>query len=287
VCLELTVAIFQEAIDTTQPEVPAKLQEDFVLGLTHLDTPPIIRFNTLTTSIASSIRSLAKHCLRLHVENLQKHSGPALRPLDEAQAIEHLQTSFTSTLPEASAINRMDFALAFDPIATPDTSSPQPVSFLDPSVFDRTLKLIALDVAPYVRGIVAYDSKLQEQRLKLSSLVSEGGRRTQGAKRMRTTRSALSALEGGSRTTTRGEKWFKANINPYLVAKTAGKGWNSSQTQASEETTEKSQGSSPKSTPTTPSPDTSPARTPRKNALKRKKLKKVAQDDGETDELGC
>ncbi|KAK3301675.1 uncharacterized protein B0T15DRAFT_320928 [Chaetomium strumarium] len=290
VCSSKAFAAFkEEAIDTTQPEVPAKLQEDFVLGLTYLDTPPIVRFNSLTTSLASAIRSLAKHCLRLHVENLQKHSGPALRPLDEAQAIEHLQTSFTSALPDASAINRMDFALAFDPIATPDTSAPQPVSFLDPSVFDRTLRLIALDVAPYVRSIVAYDSKLQEQRLKLSSLMSEGGRRSHGAKRMRTTRSALSALEGGSRTTTRGEKWFKANINPYLVAKTAGKGWDASQSQA-EETIEKSQRNSPKSTPTstTPSPVASPTRTPRKKALKRKKLKKVAQDDDEeTDELGC
>ncbi|KAK4239595.1 hypothetical protein C8A03DRAFT_14057 [Achaetomium macrosporum] len=286
VCSSKAFAAFkEEVIDTTQPEIPASIQEDFVMGLTHLDAPPIIRFNFLTTSIAFTIKSIAKFCLRLHVEDLQKHSLPALRPLDEAQAIEYLQTSFTSTLPGTSAINRMDFAFAFDPIAIADTSSPQPVSYLDPSVFDRTLKLIALDVAPYVRSIVAYDSKLQQQRLKLSSLMSEGGRRTQGSKRMRTTRSALSALEGGSRISTRGEKWFKSDLNPYLVAKTAGKGWNASQSEESE-TTEKSRRSSPKSTPTT-SPDTTPTKTPRKNALKRKKLKKVAQGDDGTDELSC
>lgn len=84
---------------------------------------------------------------------------------------------------------------------------------------------ITLDVAPYVRSIVAYDSVLQQQRLKLSNLMSEGGRGSEGAKRMRTTRAALSAMEGGSRSTTRAEKWFKADINPYLVMRTGGSDW--------------------------------------------------------------
>jgi len=67
---------------------------------------------------------------------------------------------------------------------------------------------------------------LQKQRLKLSSLVSQGGTKSDGGKkRMRTTRAALSALEGGSRSTTRAEKWFKADLNPHLVMKTAGEGW--------------------------------------------------------------
>lgn len=184
----------------------------------------------------------------------------------------------------------MDFAFAFDPIAAPDTSSLQAVSYLEPSVFDRTLKLIALDVAPYVRGIVAYDAQLQKQRLKLSSLVSEGGGGgARGAKRMRTTRAALSALEGGSRTTTRGERWFKADLNPYLVANTAGEGWVA--TAASESVgTPPAQGSagSPRSSAgsSRTSPETTPTKTPKKNLLKGRK-RKLLQDDEEADELGC
>jgi hypothetical protein len=183
----------------------------------------------------------------------------------------------------------MDFAFAFDSIATPDTSSPQLASYLEPSVFDRTLKLITLDVAPYVRSIVAYDSHLQKQRLKLSTLVSEGGKAAsgQGSRRMRTTRAALSALEGGSRSTTRGERWFKADINPYLVAKTAGEGWNGFGAGAEGvETLDESVETSLKGSRET-SPETTPTKMPRKAVLKSRKRKMVVQDDDEADELGC
>ena len=122
-----------------------------------------------------------------------------------------------------ASTSRLDFSLAFDPIAVLDSTQSAP-SHLEPSVLDRTMKLLVLDVAPYIRGIVAYDSHLQKQRLKLSNLVSKGGRGG-GTKRMRTTRAAYSALEGGSRSTTRPERWFKADLNPYLVSRTGGEGW--------------------------------------------------------------
>jgi DNA polymerase III delta prime subunit len=281
----------QEALDAAHPEPPAKARDDFVLGLIHLDTPLAFHHNTLTSSISFSIKSLARSSLQLYTEPLQKHPVSVLRPLDEGQAISCIQTSFTRTLPGTAAISRMDFAFAFDPIATADISLPQLASYLEPSVFDRTLKLIALDVAPYVRGIVAYDSQLQKQRLQRSTLVSEGGKAAQGSKRMRTTRAALSALEGGSRSTTRGERWFKADINPYLVAKTAGEGWHRVLA-GRPETPDKSSAASPgmladssaRESPET-SPDTTPTATPKKAVLKSRKRKMVVQDDDETDEL--
>jgi hypothetical protein len=272
-------------MDTTQPELPPKTRDDFVLGLTHLETPVITHQDPLTTSITVTIKSLARSSLQLHNEKLAQQAAPALRALDEGGAIQYLQASFTSTPPGTPAISRIDFAFAFDPIAVADTSSPPPISYLEPSVFDRTLKLIVLDVAPFVRGIVAYDSRLQRQRLQMSSLVSEGGKPPQGSKRMRTTRSAFSALEGGPRSTTRGERWFKADINPYLVAKTAGEGWNSFRP-GDLETREKSAKSSAKSSPKT-SPDTSPTKMVKKAVLKGRKRKKALQDDEEADELGC
>lgn len=244
-------------------------------------------YDSLTKSIAFSIKSLAKSSLNLHSKKLLNHSVPELQPLSEPQAIRCLQSSFTSTLPGTSSISRMDFAFAFDPIAAPDTSSLQLASYLEPSVFDRTMKLITLDVAPYVRSIVAYDSHLQKQRLKLSTLVSEGGKATsaQGAKRMRTTRAALSALEGGSRSTTRGERWFKADINPYLVAKTAGDGWNGFKASPDERREESVESATKGSRET--SPDTTPTKTPKKGILKSRKRKIVVQDDDEADGLSC
>lgn len=147
--------------------------------------------------------------------------------MTETQVIDHIRHSLASPVPGSWTINRLDFALAFDPLATSDCAPLQPTSYLDPSVFDRNMKLLVLDLAPFVRTIISYEADLQKQRLKLSSLISEGGggAAAKGSKRMRTTRAALSALEGGSRSTIRGEKWFKTAINPILVARTAGTGW--------------------------------------------------------------
>ena len=78
-----------------------------------------------------------------------------------------------------------------------------------------------MDVAPYVRNIAAYEIILEEERLRLSNLLSAGGR----AKRMRTTRAARSALEGGRRETTRRERWFDRNLNLRLALETGGKTW--------------------------------------------------------------
>ncbi|KAK4119620.1 P-loop containing nucleoside triphosphate hydrolase protein [Parathielavia appendiculata] len=279
-------AFTEEAMDTTQPELLAKAREDFVLGITHLETPIMTHHDTLTTSIAFAVKSLAKSSLQLHTERLSRQPAQALSALDEGRAIQCLQASFTTTLPGTPAINRMDFAFAFDPIATADTSLLQPMSYLEPSVFDRTLKIIALDVAPFVRGIVAHDSRLQRQRLKMSNLVCEGGKPSQGTKRMRTTRSAFSALEGGSRSTTRGERWFKADMNQYLVAKTAGERWNSFRP-GGLETPEKSVRGSAKGSPNTSSPDVTPTKTMKKAVLKSGKRKMALGDDDEADELGC
>jgi hypothetical protein len=171
----------------------------------------------------TTIKSLAKSALRAKTYHIST-STVELQPSGESAVIDCIQNSFTTPVAGTKKISRLDFAFAFDPIAVSESPS-QAVSYLDPSVLDRTFNMSLLDIGPYVRGIVAYDLTLQKQRLQLSSLVSEGGKPAQGSKRMRTTRAALSALEGGSRSTTRGERWFKADINPYLVMKTGGKTW--------------------------------------------------------------
>lgn len=244
--------------------------------------------------MASTLKSLARSSLRARTETFYGTPISELQPLSESRAINCIRNSFTS-VPGTPAVTRIDFAFAFDPIAVSDSSTLQPVSYLDPSVFDRTLKLIALDVAPYVRGIVAHESRLQKQRLKLSNLMSEGGRAAQGSKRMRTTRAALSALEGGSRSTTRGERWFMADINPHLVMKTAGEGW-IELCVGDTETLDNSLSSSPNANPqASPSPEPpesssdvtpiSASKVPKKVTRRGRPRKKVVKDDS-ADELG-
>ena len=278
-----TDSTVQELLDTTLPDLPPKTREDFILGPTHLDTPLVTHYDASPASMATTIRSLAKSTLRAKTSPLV--SACDLCPLTESGTIDCIQTSFTTPIAGTDLVSRIDFAFAFDPIAVPESPS-QAVSYLEPSVLDRTFKMIALDIAPYIRGIVAYDMQLQKQRLQLSSLVSEGGRAAQGSKRMRTTRAALSALEGGSRSTIRSEKWFKAETNPFLIMKTGGKGWANLWPEEAEAS------SRPASPPSGPSPASSSASSPsppkettKKPARRGRPRKRVIRDES-ADELG-
>ncbi|KAJ4383123.1 hypothetical protein N0V85_008492, partial [Neurospora sp. IMI 360204] len=163
-------------LDATLPEPPAKARDDCVLGLTPLDAPLLTLHDSLTTSIPATIKSLSRSVLRSRTSSLTQQHTPTdtLQPLNESSALSLITKSFTTlslSSPEQPAINRIDLAFAFDPIASSDSSAAT-TSSLDPSVFDRTMSLITLDVAPYVRSIVAYESSLQRRRLKMSSLLS-------------------------------------------------------------------------------------------------------------------
>ncbi|ETS83410.1 hypothetical protein PFICI_05286 [Pestalotiopsis fici W106-1] len=207
----------QVSLDPTLPPSAIKTKDDFIIGLQPIDAPLLSRYNTATFDMATSIRSFASS--QLPNTNLTGHSEHS--QLDENSAINKIRANI-GKLASLSGITRLDYSMAFDPIAVSDKSLGQSSGHLDPSVFDRTMKMITLDVAPYVRSIVAYDQRLQTERLLRSNLLSEGGK---PKKRMRSTRSAYSALEGGTRASTRREKYFSADINPHLVMKTGGRGW--------------------------------------------------------------
>lgn len=117
---------------------------------------------------------------------------------------------------------RLDYAAVFEPIAR----SIKPVLGIPKgpqiSAFDGSISIITEDLAPYVRSIVSYDLRLEEQRGLLSSLLSQKG---QNSKRQRTTRASRAALEGGSKAHTRRERWFPNNTNFDSVLQSGGQGW--------------------------------------------------------------
>lgn len=201
--------VLQEHIDPTLPELTNAVKDDFIIGRSLLEADPAAPSACPRTDISLALQSLARQTLHSFVKGSCDASW--LRPVDEGAAVSILDASFSS---RRRALTRMDMAHAFDPIAV--SPKAQPTAHLDPSVFDRTMQLITLDVAPWVRGIVAFDHQLMQERLKLSSLLSEGGKR----KRMRTTRSAYSALEGGERRLTRKEKYFGGSLTTGLVMRT-------------------------------------------------------------------
>ncbi|UNI17190.1 hypothetical protein JDV02_003563 [Purpureocillium takamizusanense] len=201
--------MLQEHVDPTLPALTNAVKDDFIIGRSLLEAEPVAVSTCPHADMALALQSLARQTLY----SFLKESSDALelRPVDEKEAISILDVSFCS---RRQTLTRMDVAHAFDPIAV--SPKAQPTAHLDPSVFDRTMQLITLDVAPWVRGIVAFEHQLMQERLKLSSLLSEGGKR----KRMRTTRSAYSALEGGERRLTRKERYFGNSLTTGLVMRT-------------------------------------------------------------------
>ncbi|KAI0468306.1 hypothetical protein F4859DRAFT_491174 [Xylaria cf. heliscus] len=206
-------------LDATIPDLHSKTLDDFTVGNKVLEVAPLCHYNSISLGVSTSLRFLAQSQL---MGNQVPFDGvcPARR-FDETRVTRDIEYHLSSSLRSESPIKRKDYSIAFDPIAASEKILAN--GYLDPSVFDREMTPLCLDVAPYVRSIVSYDQRLNNERRTRSNLLSEGGRPEK--KRMRTTRAALSALEGSSRATTRRERYFAADINPYLVMRTGGQGW--------------------------------------------------------------
>lgn len=177
--------------------------------------------HTLNEDICFVLKSLARERMQVQQSQLSAAAHSCLFPSTESRLIDRIKKAKSGDRNNVD-ITRKDFSIAFDGIAEPGKNIVNHSTTIELSSFDRTLSLIAVDIAPYVRSIVAYDQHLQQQRAHLSSLLSEGGR---SGKRMRTTRAAISALEGGARKTTRKDRYFGSAINPNLALRTGGHGW--------------------------------------------------------------
>lgn len=171
------------------------------------------------TNISTSIALALKACSRFLL--LSEETGPPIVPLDEDTMNRYIiqRAQASNSQPK---LTRQSITSAFISLVEPPK-----VLFLQSrvpqiSTFDSPLSVIVQDAAPYVRSIVSYDLRLEEQRLRLSNLLSQGGR---NGKRQRTTRASRAALEGGSKAHTRRERWFPADTNFALIMETGGKGW--------------------------------------------------------------
>ena len=108
---------------------------------------------------------------------------------------------------------RSAFHKALEALETEKSTFPPATGRLAPSL-EGCFETIALDIAPYVRSIAAFDLQLEKHRDEL-----EGG--SQG-KPSRRTRAARAALEGGSKASTRRERWFAPSMDLASVLATGG-----------------------------------------------------------------
>ena len=202
-------------LDTAQPELSEKARSNFVEGLDLLQADPVIDQSGVTEAIAFITRACAR--LLMH----PNYKQPFETTFDDETIINTIAESMEVRHCERGN-KRIDYAAVFEPIAR----SERPVLGISKgpqiSAFDGSLSVITEDLAPYIRSIVSYDLRLEEQRRKLSSLPSQSGQR---GKRQRTTRASRAALEGGNKAYTRRERWFPNNSNLDAILQSGGQGW--------------------------------------------------------------
>lgn len=203
------------SLDTAQPKLTEKARSNFVEGFGLLQADPVIDQTGVTEAIAFTIRASARRLMYPRDKGLIE---PSLSDDTSIHMITENMQAPRSERPNA----RFNYAAVFEPIARsnkPTLGIPKGPQI---SAFDGSLSVISEDLAPYVRSIVSYDLRLEEQRRVLSSLPSQPGK---DGKRQRTTRASRAALEGGSKAHTRRERWFPNATDFGSVLQSGGDGW--------------------------------------------------------------
>ena len=219
--------MYDQPMDPTLPSITAKERLSYTTDAPLLQVDPLTDFLNLSTSFATQTHILTH---RLFPDLAHRpHSASTSPPLSLEQTYTtHILSHKTS--PPPPPLSRTAFSSALDILATPpsafnsypDTTIDHRSSYnLIASSLDRPFSLVALDIAPYVRSMVAHEQVLETQRIRLGNLLSEGGR----VKRGRTTRASRTAVEGGERATKRKERWFHKDLSFELVMRTAGSSW--------------------------------------------------------------
>lgn len=208
--------IYDEPMDPSLPPVPEKEKLNYTVDTPFIQVDPLIDFTTFDTEMAIE----SHHSIRRVFANTSAVAPPSLQ--QENQFRNLILAKCRKQLDHPS-LSRPDFSdalddLAYHPDCPPAFDSKYPYTA---SSFDRTFRIVAEDLAPFVRSIVSYEIRLEQERLRISNLLSEGGR----SKRPRTTRASRVALEGGTRATKRRERWFDKELNRTAVMATAGKSW--------------------------------------------------------------
>lgn len=210
-------------MDTTLPDLSVRTKQSFTEGYPLLEAEVVSDLSDLKPRMACQMALLATRCYN------DPDSVDMTGSLPDEKSVQASILNTLSSHYNPQGITGSSIMTILDPLTVSHASS---LGFGGPTVtastltsLARPLSIITSDIAPYVRSIAAYDMHLEAQRLRLSSLLSEGGGGSE--RRMRKTRAARSALEGGARETTRRERWFRglAELNLQMVMDTGGKEW--------------------------------------------------------------
>ncbi|PGH13856.1 hypothetical protein AJ79_03424 [Helicocarpus griseus UAMH5409] len=198
----------QDVLDPSWPEMTGKQRSTYTEGYQLLQSDLHTDYKSLSTNIGV--------IMSIFLDNSFQDSSSYT---DENIIIQQALEKFSPHKP--TCLNRSELQDTLEPVMeNPDPFNPPPgrQSFS----FDGGIAPISEDLAPYIRSIVAFDLRLEQHRLALSGLLSQGSKAN---KRARTTRASRAALEGGDKASIRKERWFSVKLNPKRVLATGGFGW--------------------------------------------------------------
>ena len=205
------------SLETDIPELTESMRSNYTDGSDVLSADPVVDQSGIADSLIISLRACARQLSSYLV------SSSTVEPVSKLMML-HVIPRVVQERYQWQNSRKANRFPAFESLARSTTAALGIPRGPQISVFDGPLSVVALEPAPYVRGIVAYDLRLEEQRRQLSSLLSgspKEGRRT------RTTRSSRAALEGGQKAHTRRERWFPNNISCDLILRSGGTNWQS------------------------------------------------------------
>lgn len=202
------------SIDVSTPELCEKDRINFTEGSPLLQADLLVDHSGVSDSIAAALRVFARRTFLDVPPQAQQ-----FKPLNEGYVANILPKTIQEQR-RPKPVTPQTLSTAFHPLSNPSRGSLVGKGpFL--SSFDNPIATIVTDIAPYVRSIVSYDLRLEEQRRQLE-LASQTGR---DGKRARRTRASRAALEGGSKANTRRERWFPGNTDFGAVLGSGGRAW--------------------------------------------------------------
>lgn len=204
-------------LEPALPEITERTRSNYVEGSNVLVADPLIEYSGTAESLSLTMRACANRLSRGSL-----HGNETLSQTDHEQFIARTLSDIMQERRLGVPVIASILSAAFEPIARSTKSMLGILKGSQISSFDGLMSIIAEDIAPYVRDIVSYDLRLEEQRRQLDSLLS--GRGKHGTK-SRTTRSSRAALEGGQKAYTRRERWFPNNTNINMVLQSGGSNW--------------------------------------------------------------
>ncbi|KAL1885179.1 hypothetical protein Plec18167_001836 [Paecilomyces lecythidis] len=197
----------EDYLDTSYPPMTEKQRTNYIEGYPLLQADTMPDYTWLSTSIGSTLDVFTRRFYYGTTSDSEDLTGRKV--LKKASQVQPPHRS------------RMELLAAFEPIMRADNVFPMPTGRLAPS-FENGMGVVYEDLAPYIRGIIAFDLRLERYRLELSGLLSQGSGST---KRARTTRASRAALEGGDKANTRKERWFPADVQPNRILATGNEEW--------------------------------------------------------------